>query len=118
MTELVACLLTGKGTWAEVAKLIKIGDWEKIFLITNSFGKDTFKPNEETRILVIDDHKPLQILVKDIMDGLKDNLVGPEIAVNIISGSGKEHMALIAALLKSGFGVRLVHLTDSGVAEV
>ena len=34
MTELVACLTTGKGSWTEVAKLIAGENWEKVYLIT------------------------------------------------------------------------------------
>jgi len=43
MTELVACLSTGKGTWGHVSRLIADGTWEKIILITNDFGKENFK---------------------------------------------------------------------------
>jgi len=118
MTELVAILTTGKGTWTEVIKLIKAEEWEKIFLITNLFGKEKFKPNDKTELIVINDRKPLQYLVQDIMAGLKDKLIGPEVALNLISGTGKEHMALLSALLKLGFGVRLVNVINDKVEEV
>ena len=36
-----------------------------------------------------------------------------EVAVNIVSGTGKEHMALLAAILKLGVGVRLVALENN-----
>ena len=39
MTELVALLSTGEGTWAQVAGIIKQGDWENIILIGNEFAK-------------------------------------------------------------------------------
>jgi len=118
MTELVACLLTGKGTWSEVAKLIKAEQWEKIILITNQFGKETFKANDKTELLVIDDRGPLDVLVKEITEGLRNKLIGPEIALNFISGTGKEHMALFSSLLKLGFGIRLVHVVEDKVDEV
>ena len=118
MTELVACLLTGKGTWSEVAKLIKAEQWEKIILITNQFGKETFKANDKTELLVIDDRGPLDVLVKEITEGLRNKLIGPEIALNFISGTGKEHMALLSSLLKLGFGIRLVHVVEDKVDEV
>ena len=41
-----------------------------------------------------------------------------ETAVNLISGDGKEHMALLSALLKLGVGIRLIALTKEGVKEV
>lgn len=118
MTELVACLSTGKGTWTEVIKLIKVEKWEKIFLITNLFGKENFNPTNKTELIVIDDRKLLPDLVKDIMNALKDKLIGPEVALNLLSGAGKEHMAVLSALLKLGFGVRLVHMVNDKVEEV
>ena len=35
MTDLIACLSSGKGTWGHVNRLISDGEWGKIFLITN-----------------------------------------------------------------------------------
>ena len=37
---------------------------------------------------------------------------------NFVSGMGKEHMALISALLKLGVGIRLMALTKNGIEEV
>jgi len=34
------------------------------------------------------------------------------------SGSGKEHMALLSALLKLGLGIRLVSFTNNGIKEL
>ena len=48
---------------------------------------------------------------------LKDKVNG-EIALNLISGTGKEHMAILSALLKLGVGIRLVALTKDGVEEL
>ena len=52
------------------------------------------------------------------MQKLKEKISGIEVGLNIVSGSGKEHMALISALLKLGIGIRLVALTSNGVKEV
>ena len=41
-----------------------------------------------------------------------------EVAVNIVSGNGKEHMAIISALLKLGVGIRLMAVTKDGVREL
>ena len=41
-----------------------------------------------------------------------------DMAINFISGSGKEHMALLSALLKIGAGVRLVNPGESEVKEI
>jgi len=42
MTQLIACLSTGKGTWTTIARIISSEDWENLFLITNEFGKEKF----------------------------------------------------------------------------
>lgn len=118
MTELVACLSSGKGTWAHVQGLIDGQEWEKIFLIADSFGKENFKPNEKTELIVIDPNKFLPELIEDMKTQLKDKITGLEVGVNFISGSGKEHMALMSALQQLGIGLRLVALTKSGVKEV
>jgi len=118
MTELVACLTTGKGTWIDVIRLIKAEKWDKVFLITNQFGKENFKPPQNTELIVIDDRKSADELVKDIMDALQDKLMGPEVALNLSSGTGKEHMALLSSILKLGNGIRLVHMLNEKVEEV
>ena len=118
MAELIACLSTGKGTWADVAKLMGAEQWDKIILITNQFGKEKFNPTAGTELLPIDDTKPMDLLTKDIINLLKDKILGPDVAVNFISGSGKEHMALLSALLKLGLGVRLVHVHEDKVVEI
>lgn len=41
-----------------------------------------------------------------------------EVDVNLICGEGKEHMALISALLKKGVGIRFVVITEKGVKEL
>ena len=46
MTELIACLSTGKGTWGHVARLMQDQEWDKIYLITNDYGKENFNSNE------------------------------------------------------------------------
>jgi len=38
MTDLVAFLSTGKGSWAQVSSVINGEDWKKVYLLTNDFG--------------------------------------------------------------------------------
>lgn len=118
MTELVACLSTGKGTWGHVSRLIQDGQWEKIFLITNEYGKENFQKDDKTEFIVINMAQGIKELSEEIQALLKEKLKGPEIALNIISGTGKEHLALLAAVLKLGLGIRLVALTKNGVEEL
>ena len=46
---------------------------------------------------------------------LKGKLSSTEVALSIASGDGKEHMALISALLSIPAGVRFVALTKDGI---
>lgn len=118
MTELVACLSSGKGTWEHVKRVIEGEEWEKIFLITDKFGKDNFKCNKPIEFILIDQNKFLTELVEDIRSALKGKITGIEVAINLISGTGKEHMALLSALLKLGVAIRQVALTKEGVKEI
>ena len=49
---------------------------------------------------------------------LKEKINDIEVALNMISGSGKLHMATLSALLKLGLGIRLIALTKQGVKEI
>ncbi len=108
MATLVACLLTGKGTWGHVSALIAEEAWEQIFLITNDFGKEKYTNEKAVEFVSIDTSKKPEELVETIMTALKGKILDTEVALNLISGSGAEHMAVLSAMLKLGLGVRLV----------
>ena len=118
MTDLVACLSSGEKSWGHVARLINEQDWKNIFLITSDFGKNNFKAEKEVEFVVVDFQKPVFELIEDIRKGLKGKITDLEVALNIVSGSGKEHMAILSALLKLGVGVRLMAVTKDGVREL
>ncbi len=118
MTDLIACLSTGKGTWAHLSRLIEEQEWDNIFLITNEFGKENFKPKKQVEFILINPKRFLPDLIEDIKTQLKEKINPTDVAVNLISGSGKEHMAIISALLKLGLGIRLVALTTKGIKEI
>jgi len=116
MSELVACLSTGKGTWGHVIRLIESRDWDNIFLLTNEFGRENFKSAKPVNLIVTDSKKPIRELIDDIKNQLKDITV-TDVALNLASGTGKEHMALLSALLNLGVGIRLVGITAKGFEE-
>ncbi len=118
MVILVACLSTGKGTWGHVSRLIADGKWDKIFLITNEFGKENFNNEKNAELITIDSRKGLEELRDDIKNALKDKIKDTEVAVNVVSGEGREHMALMSAVLQLGLGLRFVALTKDGVKEI
>jgi hypothetical protein len=118
MTDLIACISSGKGTIAHVNKVIEEEDWEKIFIITTDQFKDEIPDKKKMQKILIDNTKMLPELIEDIKNALKGRISIMETAVNMISGEGKEHMALLSALLKLGVGIRLVAFTKDGVKEV
>ena len=114
MSTLIACLSTGKGTWTEVATLIQAQPWDNIFLITNQFGKENFKGN--AKFVVIDpfqEASSVSSLTQEIKKQLQSKIADFEIALNLASGSGKEHMAVMEAVLELGLSFRLVTLRNN-----
>lgn len=118
MTELVAVLSTGKGTWGHVNRLVLDGSWEKVYLITNDYGKENFSKDEKTELISVKMTQGIKELREEIYNNLKDKIKGTEVAVNFVSGAGREHMALISALLRLGIGIRLIALTKDGIEEI
>jgi hypothetical protein len=119
MTDLVACLSTGKGTWGPLMKVVESPSWDNVFLIAPAFFAQKFENlKKNVQVISIDDNKDLAALTLDIKQALDGKLFG-DVAVNFVSGSGKEHMAILAALLKIGCGIRLVtHSDTDGLKEV
>ena len=113
MTELVALLSKGEGTWAQVAGIIKQGEWENIILIGNDFAKQ-FRIDKPHTFIEITSSR-LADLKEEIKNKLQNKIQGTEVALSIASGDGKEHMALISALLSIPVGVRFTALTKEGI---
>ena len=118
MATLIACLSTGKGTWGHVNRLIEDGKYERVFLITNDYGKENFNKSDKTELISLNLSQGLNELRDDILKNLKEKIKASEVDVNFISGTGREHMALMAALLKLGVGIRLKALTKEGAEEI
>lgn len=118
MTNIVIVIGEGKGTWQHAQKVIDEGVWEKIFIITNQFGKEKFASKKPLEFIVVNEDKRLEETVKDIHGALHGKINDFEVAFNFVSGSGKLHMATMAALLKLGLGIRLIASTIDGVKEI
>lgn len=112
--ELIALLSSGKGTWGQVAGLVNRGEWDNIILIGSEFA-EKFSIDKNHDFVRVDTNQPLLELKKEFSDKLKNKIKGVEVALSIASGEGKEHMALISALLSVPVGVRFVALTKEGI---
>ena len=118
--ELVCLLSSGKGTWAQVAGLIKHGDWENIILLGDDFSSQ-FKVEDKkeiTQFIKVDLKKRIKDLRDEFSQKLKGKIHGTEVALSIASGDGKEHMALISSLLTLPVGIRFAALTKDGVIDL
>jgi hypothetical protein len=115
--ELVAILSTGKGTWAQVAGLVERGEWYNIILIGSDFATQ-FTSNKKFEFIKVDVDQKLLELKEDISKKLRGKINGTEVALSIASGDGKEHMALISALLSQPVGIRFTALTKDGIVMI
>jgi hypothetical protein len=115
--ELIALLSTGSGTWAQVSGLMKYGEWDNIILLGNDFAK-TFTHEKPFEFVKIDLDKKLVDLKEEFVQKLKEKIKGIEVALSLASGDGKEHMALVSALINLPVGVRFAALTKEGVIDL
>lgn len=115
--ELVAFLGDDKETWGQVTGLVNKGQWDKIILIKTKLAKSYPDPKNGGSI-IIDSSKSLIDLKQDLMNKLKGKFSGFDVHLSIASGTGKEHMALISALLSLPVGIRLVVFTKKGIETI
>ena len=115
--ELVALLSTGEGTWAQVSGLMNHGKWDKVIILGNDFSKQ-FSHEKDFEFIKVDMNKKIKDLKEDFSKELKGKINGTEVALSIASGNGKEHMALISALINLPVGIRFAALTKEGVIDL
>ncbi len=117
MPTLIACLSTGKGTWTEVNRIIQSQEWNKVFLITNQFGKENYTTGKNTELILVESfpETPAIVITEQIKKQLKDKIADFEVALNLASGSGKEHMALLEAVMQLGLNFRLITINRNEV---
>ncbi len=116
--ELVCFHGKDKENLAQISALIKKEEWDKIVVIKNKSAEKTHF-SDKCEVIEVNSDSPLLELKEEIINKLKPKLgKGFEVALSIASGSGKEHMALISALLNVPVGIRLVAFTKKGVEFV
>ena len=115
--ELIALLSSGKDTWAQVSGLMTHGEWDNIIVLGDDFAKQ-FIHQKKFEFIKIDLSKKIKELQVEFLAKLKGKMNGTEVALSIASGDGKEHMALISALINSPVGIRFAALTKDGVIDM
>ncbi|MCX8159032.1 MAG: hypothetical protein N3D20_01945 [Candidatus Pacearchaeota archaeon] len=111
--ELIAFLGEDKANWGQVTALLNRGEWEKVVIVKNKKAENY--PAKNCEIIEINSDKMIMELKKEIMEKIKNKISGLEVALSIASGTGKEHIALISALLSLPVGIKLVVYTKDGI---
>ena len=127
MAHLIACLGSDKETWNDVNKVIQSGFFDKVYIITTEASERHYvkpilpalKNNVIIKLVKLNFNNASEDLVPELYVILKkyfleDKIQDLDIAVNIISGTGKEHSIIISTLMKLGYGIRLVDLDKNG----
>jgi len=113
--NLVAFVGKEKENWGQITALINHSEAEKIILIQDKTA-DPFPSNHKCKTFHIDSTKPLTQLTLELKEKLKTELSSDfEVALSIASGTGKDHMALVSALLSVPVGIKLVAYTKEGI---
>ncbi len=107
----IAILGVGKGTWGHVARILSEQQYDQIVLIATEWVKENFNPQKESEWILINNRAGFEV----IKDEIKSKLPEGDLSVSIVSGSGKEHMALISAIRESNRDYKFVTLTGDGV---
>ncbi|HLC53640.1 MAG TPA: hypothetical protein VJK03_03775 [Candidatus Nanoarchaeia archaeon] len=116
--ELVAFVGADKENWGQITALINRSEAERVILVENE-KVEGFPVTERCEVVGVDSRLPLLMLKEQLLDKLRKLLSGDfEVAVTLASGTGKEHMALISALLSIPVGIRLVVYTKDGVQVI
>lgn len=115
--EFVAFLGKDKENWGQITAIINRKEWDKVILVKDKSAGE-FSSTKKCDIVNVNSDKPLLELKQDIMSKLKGKIGDFEVALSIASGIGKEHMALVSALLSLPVGVRLIVYTKEGMAFI
>lgn len=119
--ELVAFLGKDKENWGQISALVSKLDAEKIIIVKNKNvdNNEILALLKKCEIININSDKSLIELKGEMLEKLKEKIGGSfEVALSLASGNGKEHMALISALLSIPVGVKLVAFTREGIEFV
>ncbi len=123
MAHLIACLDSSKET-SIVTKIIESKLFDKVYLITTDISKKNYvlphvNENVKLQFVTLDFTKSIEDLVPELYLLLKKHFMNDKIqeldmAVNITTGTGKEHSIVISTIMKLGYGIRLVDLDKDG----
>ncbi|MEK6889138.1 MAG: hypothetical protein AABW80_03460 [Nanoarchaeota archaeon] len=112
--EFVAFVGEDKENWGQVTALLNRLEYERAIIIKSS--KEDFPTNGKCKVINISSEKSLIDMKEQMQEKLKKELSGDfEVSLSLASGNGKEHMALLSALLNTPVGVKIVVFTKEGI---
>ncbi len=114
--KLVAYINQDTATYGQVSALInRLQDAEQILILKDKSTPMPFS-NPICKSIDVDSSKDILSFKEEIQNALKPHLKEDfEVALSLASGNGKEHMALISALLTLPVGIKLTAFTKQGV---
>jgi hypothetical protein len=116
--DLIVCIGGEEKSWSHAKKLIEKGEWGQIVIIADEKSSKRFSSSKKAVHVVLDLEKPAAELISFLSNELKSKIRSFEVGLNLVAGSGKEHMVILASLLKIGVGIRLIALTADGIVEL
>ncbi len=122
MTILICCVSGISAEQAHVKKLVSSQEWEGVICVgfeekNSLFSGLPFIQNKDTQYIQCSSNQMIPDVSQYILDKIK-NIESYEVALNLVSGSGKLHMGLLAAILKTGLGIRLIGISEKGIIEI
>lgn len=115
MKTFLGVLSTGKGTWGQVAHIVDNTDYENVYLISNEWAQDKFSCSKKVNWIIIDPRKGFSEILSDIEEQFPKDMT--EIDLNIHSGSGKEHSAILAILQQKKIKFNVVTINAEGIVK-
>lgn len=115
MVSLVALMSSDTQNWKQVADLIKCAKWDNVYLICNELAYQSI-PLTNVEKFKFDQNNPIQSIF-ELTNTFKSQIQDFEVCINLSSGTGIEHMALVSSILKSGLGLRFVHCENNSLKE-
>lgn len=116
--DLIVCISGEEKSWSHARKLIEKGEWGQVVIVTDEKSSMKFSSSKKASHIVLDTEKPAVELISHLSRGLQSKIKSFEVGLNLVAGSGKEHMIILASLLKIGVGIRLIALTADGIREL
>lgn len=85
-------------------------------MLANEFAQQHYIPGSSTvELIPVNSLQDLPVLAQEIKKSLQGKIPDFEVGLNLISGTGKEHMAILEAVMQLGLNFRLVTVQEGKV---